>query len=40
MTEEIIGIITIVDCVVLLIAFADYFRTYYQNTSMIDDLQQ
>ena len=40
MTEEIIVIITIVDCVVLLIAFADYFRTYYQNTSMIDDLQQ
>ena len=38
MTEEIVGIITIIDCVVLLIAFADYFRTYYQNTSMIGEL--
>lgn len=32
------GVITIIDGVLLLIAFADYFRTYYQNTSMIEDL--
>ncbi len=37
--ETVVGIITIVDGILLLIAFADYFRTYYKNTSMIGDLE-
>lgn len=37
--ENFIGVITVVDGILLLIAFADYFRTYYKNTSMIADLE-
>ena len=37
-SEYVAGVLTIIDGTLLLIAFADYFRTYYQNTSMIEDL--
>lgn len=37
-SQNVAGIITIIDGILLLIAFADYFRTYYQNTAMIEDL--
>lgn len=39
-SENVAGIITIIDGILLLISFADYFRTYYQNTAMIEDLPQ
>lgn len=37
--EDIVGIVAIVDGIFLLIAFADYVRTYYKNTPMIQELE-
>ena len=38
LSEDVVGIVAIVDGIFLLIAFADYIRTYYQKTPMIQDL--
>lgn len=38
LSEDVVGIVTIVDVIFLLIAFADYVRTYYKHTPMLEDL--
>lgn len=40
MSQNTVNIITIVDAVVLLIAFADYARVYFTHGSLIQDLNQ
>lgn len=39
LSEDIVGIVAIVDAIFMLIAFADYIRTYYKNTPMIQQLE-
>lgn len=39
LSEDIVGIVAIVDGIFMLIAFADYIRTYYKNTPMIQQLE-
>jgi cardiolipin synthase len=38
LTDKVIRAITIVDVAFLLIAFADYARTYFKHTAMLEDL--
>ena len=40
LTDKIVNITTIVDIIFLLIAFADYIRTYYKHTPMLQNLEQ
>ena len=37
--EDIVGLIAVIDSIFMLIAFADYGRTYYKNTPMIQKLE-
>ncbi len=37
--ENIVSIITIVDAVFMLVAFGDYVRTYFTNSSFVQDLE-
>lgn len=37
--DDIIGLIAVVDGIFMLIAFADYVRTYYKNTPMIQEIE-
>lgn len=39
LTDKIVLIVTIVDVVFLLIAFADYARTYYKHTPMLQNIE-
>ena len=38
--DDIIGLIAVVDGIFMLIAFADYVRTYYKNTPMIQEIEE
>jgi cardiolipin synthase len=38
LTDKVIRAVTIVDVAFLLIAFADYARTYFKHTAMLEDL--
>ena len=40
LSEEVVGIVAIIDVIFMLIAFADYARTYYKHTPMIQSLDQ
>ncbi len=40
LSEEVVGIVAIIDGIFMLIAFADYARTYYKHTPMIQSLDQ
>lgn len=40
LSEDVVGIVAIVDGIFMLIAFADYIRTYYKHTPMIQNLEQ
>ena len=39
LSEDIVGLIAVIDGIFMLIAFADYVRTYYKNTPMIQQLE-
>lgn len=39
LSEDVVGIVAIVDGIFMLIAFADYIRTYYKHTPMIQNLE-
>ena len=39
LNEDIIGLIAVIDGIFMLVAFADYVRTYYKNTPMIQQLE-
>lgn len=40
LTNQFVTIVTILDIIFLLIAFADYARTYYKHTPMLQDLDE
>ncbi len=40
LNDRIVGVITVVDCIVVLIAFVCYARVYYTHSPMIQDLSQ
>lgn len=37
--DDIVGLIAVIDGIFMLIAFADYVRTYYKNTPMIQEIE-
>ena len=38
-SHDVVGIVAVIDGIFMLIAFADYVRTYYKHTPMIQNLQ-
>lgn len=40
LTNQFVTVVTILDIIFLLIAFADYARTYYNHTPMLQDLDE
>jgi cardiolipin synthase len=40
LNDRIVGVITVVDCIVVLIAFVCYARVYYTHSPMIQDLSK
>ena len=39
LSEDVVGIVAIIDGIFMLVAFADYIRTYYMHTPMIQNLE-